>query len=105
MTVLYHPDFAGDIRRYERQYAELSPLLGDRFRFDIDSALVAIIARPTSAGHFVITRSTILRETRRRNLTNFPFFVLYGLTDSHLFFGSVIPAASDPLSWLGRLKS
>ena len=105
MTVLYHPEFAGDIRRYESQYAELSPLLVGRFRADLDSSLAAIITRPKSAGHFVNTGSTILRDVRRRNLSNFPFFVIYGTTDTHLLFGSLIPSASDPLGWLGRLKT
>jgi len=105
MTVVYHPDFAGDIRGYESQYAELSPLLVGRFRADLDSALAAIITHPTNAGHFVNTGSTIVREIRRRNLSNFPFFVIYGMTDTHLLFGSLIPSRSDPLGWLGRFKS
>jgi hypothetical protein len=37
---------------------------------------------------------------RRRNLGTFPFFVLYGLSDDVLVFRSVIPSASDPLTWL-----
>jgi hypothetical protein len=75
-----------------------------RFRRDIDIALVAVKTNPTSAGHFINTGSLILREVRRRNLEVFPFFVLYGLADDRLIFGSVIPSASDPLTWLTRFK-
>ena len=45
-----------------------------------------------------------VREVRRRNLEVFPFFVLYGLTEDCLIFGSVIPSALDPLIWLSRFK-
>ena len=104
MTVLYHPEFAGDILRFANKYSEISPKLGLKFRQDVDAALVAVVASPTGAGHFINTGSIILREVRRRNLAVFPFFVLYGLADDRLVFGSVIPSASDPLFWLKRFE-
>ncbi|MFZ5494730.1 MAG: hypothetical protein ACOZE5_05260 [Verrucomicrobiota bacterium] len=104
MTVLYHPEFAGDIRRFAAQYAVVSPRLESRFRREVDEALLAIKSNPTAAGHFVNTGSAILREVRRSNLDAFPFFVLYGLTEDCLIFGSLIPSASDPLTWLGRFE-
>jgi len=42
-------------------------------------------------------------EFRRRNLRAFPHFVLYGLFDDRLIFGSVIASRSDPLHWLARI--
>lgn len=103
MTVLYHPEFVGDIRRFAAQYSAISPKLESRFRSEVDTALAAIKANPTAAGHFLNTGSVILREVRRRNLEIFPFFVLYGLTADRLIIGSLIPSATDPLTWLGRL--
>ena len=105
MTVLYHPEFAGDIRRFACQYGTISPRLELRFRLEVDDAIAAIRQRPSAAGHFLNTGSVILREVRRRNLSIFPFFVLYGLTDTHLVFGSLIPSAADPLTWLNRFSS
>ena len=104
MTILYHPEFVCDIQRFAIQYAEISPKLEGRFRHDIDLTLAAVKTNPTNAGHFINTGSLILREVRRRNLDAFPFFVLYGLADDRLIFGSVIPSASDPLTWLTRFK-
>ncbi len=104
MTVLYHPEFARDIQRFAVRYADISPKLGVRFRQDVDAVLVAVKANPASAGHFINTGSLILREVRRRNLEVFPFFVLYGLADDRLVFGSIIPSSSDPLTWLSRFK-
>lgn len=104
MTVLYHPEFVRDIQQFAIQYADISPKLAARFRRDIDVTLAAVKTNPTGAGHFVNTGSLILREVRRRNLETFPFFVLYGLADDSLVFGSIIPGASDPLTWLARFK-
>lgn len=104
MTVLYHPEFAGDIRNFAARYAEISPRLETRFRSAVDAAVVAILGNPTGAGHFVRAGSVVLREVRRRNLEIFPFFVLYGLADDRLVFGSLIPRASDPLTWLDRFS-
>jgi hypothetical protein len=104
MTILYHPEFARDIQRFEGKYAEVSPKLASRFRQDIDGALSSVKANPTGAGHYINTGSLILREVRRRNLEVFPFFILYGLADDRLVFGSVIPSASDPLTWLKRFE-
>ncbi len=105
MTVLYHPEFAGDIRRFANQYGTISPRLEQRFRLEVDGAIAAIREDPSGTGHFVNTGSVILRQVRRRNLSIFPFFVLYGLTDTHLVFGSLIPSASDPLTWLNRFST
>lgn len=104
MTVLYHPEFANDIRLFATRYREVSPALADRFRQEIDDALAVIISNPTAAGHFLNTGSAILREVRRRNLEAFPFFVLYALADNRLVFGSLIPSASNPRHWSQRFK-
>jgi hypothetical protein len=104
VTVLYHPEFVRDIQRFATKYAKISPTLGVRFRQDVDMVLDAVKTNPTGTGHFINTGSLILREVRRRNLAVFPFFVLYGLADDRLVFGSVIPSASDPLNWLTRFK-
>ncbi|MBI3884768.1 MAG: hypothetical protein HY302_03440 [Opitutae bacterium] len=104
MKVVYHPEFPRDVLRFAAKYADISPALGVRFRREVDAALAAVIAHPAGAGHFIHTGSLILREVRRRNLDIFPFFVLYGLADDRLLFGSVIPSASDPLTWLSRFK-
>jgi hypothetical protein len=104
MTVLYHPDFASDIRRFATQYAEVSPKLELRFRDEVDATIGAINSNPTGAGHFLNAGSVLLRVVRRRNLNAFPFFVLYGMTADRLIFGALIPSASDPLTWLGRFS-
>lgn len=104
MTVLYHPEFPRDIRRFAVKYANISPQLEARFYQEVDLAIAAVITSPTGAGHFINTGSAILREVRRRNLEIFPFFVLYALADERLVFGSLIPSASDPLAWMQRFK-
>jgi len=104
MTVLYHPEFAGDIRNFAVRYAAISPRLETRFCREVDTAIAAVLSNPTGAGHFIPTDSVVLREVRRRNLEIFPFFVLYGLADDRLVFGSLIPSASDPLTWLNRFS-
>lgn len=104
MTVVYHPEFVGDIRRFASQYGTISARLEQRFRIEVDAAIAAIQENPTAAGHFLTTGSLIFREVRRCNLSIFPFFVLYGLTETHLVFGSLIPSASDPLTWLNRFN-
>ncbi len=104
MTVLYHPEFPRDIRRFAVKYGDVSPTLETRFRHEVDLAIAAVIANPIGAGHFINTGSTILREVRRCNLKIFPFFVLYALADERLIFGSLIPSASDPLTWMERFK-
>jgi hypothetical protein len=105
MRVTFHPEFAQDIRRFESEYHQIAPKLGERFRGEIDKAIEAIKKSPGSAGHFLNSGSTIVREFRRRNLRGFPFFVLYGLHNDHLIFGSVIANRSDPLTWLTRFKA
>jgi hypothetical protein len=104
MTVLYHPEFAQDIRRFQADYQLISVGLAGRFRNDVDDALAAIQSSPQSAGHFLQTGSRVVREFRRRNLRAFPFFVLYGFDNDRLLFGSVIPSRSDPLTWLTRFR-
>lgn len=85
-------------------YGEISPKLAVRFRHEVEVAIEAVAANPSAAGHFIQTGSTVLREARRRNLEVFPFFILYGLTEDQLVFGSLIPSTSDPLTWLKRAK-
>ena len=105
MKVVYHPDFPKDIKRFEAQYREVSEALGLRFRSAVDDAIARVKASPGSAGHFVNTGSQVVKEVRRRNLSSFPFFVLYALTPDLLVFRSVIPTASDPLTWLKRFQA
>ena len=103
MRVSYHPEFPKDIKRYEKQYREISDRLGLRFRDEVDQAIEHIKGSPGSAGHFLNTGSHIVKEVRRRNLQSFPFFVLYGVAGEVLVFRSLIPNSSDPLTWLKRL--
>jgi hypothetical protein len=100
MTFSYHPEFPRDIKKYEGQYRQISGALGLRFRTEVEKAIEAIKSSPGAAGHFLNTGSQIVKEVRRRNLTSFPFFVLYGVSDDVLVFRSVIPSAADPLTWL-----
>ena len=102
MTVIFHPEFPNDIRKFKAGYGQISVGLADRFRDEIYLAVDAIKASPTSAGHFLNLGSSIVTEFRRRNLKAFPFFILYGIADDRLIFGSVIPSRSDPLTWLTR---
>jgi hypothetical protein len=102
MRVVYHPDFASDIHRFQSEYEKISGGLSERFRSEVDEAIERIKRSPGSAGHFLRTPSRIVKVLRRRNLRSFPFFVLYGLLDDQLIFGSVIPSRSDPLTWLTR---
>lgn len=102
MNVSFHPDFPDDILRFEKAYQEISDTLARRFKEEIESAIEAIKASPTSAGHFLDLGSEIVRDLRRRNLRSFPHFILYGTTENTLIFGSVIPSRSDPLTWLTR---
>jgi hypothetical protein len=103
MTVLYHPEFPQDIKKFEAQYREISARLGQRFRADVDKAIEHVKASPNSAGHFLNTGSQIVKEVRRRNLKSFPFFVLYGVSGDTLVFRSLLPGTSDPLTWLKKL--
>ena len=105
MKVSFHPEFPKDIRRFERDYAQISENLSKRFRREADSPVDAIISSPTAAGHFLNLGSAIVPDLRRRNLKAFPFFVLYGIVGDQLILGSVIPSRSDPLTWLTRFSS
>jgi hypothetical protein len=100
MKVVYHPDFPKDIKRFEAQYLEVSKPLALRFRSAVDNAITRVKASPGSAGHFVNTGSRVVKEVRRCNLSSFPFFILYAVSGELLVFRSVIPTASDPLTWL-----
>lgn len=100
MRVAYHPDFPKDIKRFEAQYRRVSEGLALRFRAAVDNAIEHIQASPGSAGHFLNTGSQIVKEVRRRNLSLFPFFILYGVSGDMLVFRSLIASASDPLTWL-----
>jgi len=101
MRVFFHPEFSGDFRRFENRYSEVSAGLGTRFRSEVLQVIENIKSSPESAGHF-LTTTTARSELRRSNLRSFPFFVLYGFTGEDLFFGSIIPSRSDPLTWLSR---
>ena len=102
MRVSYHPSVPKDIKRFESQYSEISQRLALRFRADVDQAIEQIVKSPSSAGHFVNTGSKIVKEVRRRNLSSFPAFILYGVSGDMLVIGSLIARASDPLTWLKR---
>jgi len=102
MTVIFHPEFPKDIRKFETSYQQISTGLAARFRDEVYSAVEAIKLSPTSAGHLLSLGSSVIPEFRRRNLKAFPFFILYGIADERLIFGSVIPSRSDPLTWLTR---
>jgi hypothetical protein len=104
MRVVFHPDFAKDVRRFQSEYSAISEGLGSRFRRELDQVVEAIMSSPMSAGHFLNLGSNVVRELRRRNLRAFPFFVLYGVTDELVIFGALIPSRSDPLTWLTRFK-
>jgi hypothetical protein len=104
MRVLFHPEFAPDVRRFAAAYGKISPGLAARFCREIDEAIESIKQSPGSAGHFLNLASKVVPELRRRNLRAFPFFILYGATSELLIFGSVIPSRSDPLTWLTRFQ-
>ena len=99
----FHPAFAGDVLRFAAQDEAVAARLGGRFRREIDETIAEIKAAPTSAGHFLRPSPISSVVFRRRNLHAFPHFVLYGLIDDRLIFGSVIASRSDPLLWLARL--
>ena len=102
MRVAYHPEFSKDIHRYSGQYAKISVPLEKRLRAEIEDAISAIKANPGGSGHAVEVERKFIPEVRRRNLRKFPFFILYVLDEHRLLFGAVIPARSDPLTWLSR---
>ncbi len=104
MTVVFHPDFPKDIRKFEHEYAALATALAQHFRREIDEGLEAIKASPGAAGHFLNIPGFKTVPVRRRNLRSFPFFILYGAFDNRLIFGAVIPSRSDPLTWLTRFR-
>jgi hypothetical protein len=76
-----------------------------RFRAEVDKGIEHIKTSPGSAGHFLNTGSKIVKEVRRRILSSFPFFILYGVSGDALVFRALIPSSSDPLTWLERLPT
>jgi len=104
MRVVYHPDFPKEIKSFEAQYFQLSQKLAQRFRADIDDIIEKVKTAPSSAGHFLNTGSTVVKEVRRRNLSFFPFFILYAVQEDLLIFRSIIPSSSDPLTGLKRFR-
>lgn len=90
MTVIFHPEFPNNIRKFESGYAEISSGLAARFRAEVDAAVAAVKSSPQSAGHFLSLGSVIVPEFRRRNLKAFPHFILYGVAGDMLIFGSLI---------------
>lgn len=102
MSVLFHPDFPKDVRRYGAEYGRVSASLAVRFRQEVDGALSAIKSAPEAASHFIRRRAQISRDCRRGNLRAFPFFVLYGTAGPDTIIGALIPCRSDPLTWLTR---
>ena len=71
MTVIFHPEFPNDIRKFESGYAEISSGLAARFRGEIDSAIAAVKTSPQSTSHPPCSLSLLpillrrLRKTRR----------------------------------------
>jgi hypothetical protein len=41
MTVLFHPEFPNDVRKFTARYAEISTGLASRLRKEIDEAVIA----------------------------------------------------------------
>ena len=105
MKVIYHPDFPKNIKRSEAQDREVSEPLASRFRGAVDDAIGRTKTSPGSVGHFVNTGSRVVKEVRRCNLSSFPFFILYAVAGDMLVFRSVIPTASDPLTWLKHFQA
>ena len=66
MRVLFHPEFPKDIRGFEADYARISDGLAQRFRQEIDEAVLAIKLSPGSAGHFLNLGSSRPRAMRGR---------------------------------------
>ncbi len=104
MNAVYHPEFPKDIRRYRARYEAVSVRLGSRFANEIDRGIERIKSSPSSVGNFVNTGSTIIKEFRRVTLPDFPFFILYAIHADEIIIGSLIPTASDPLTWLTRFR-
>ena len=102
--VLFHPDFAKDVTKFEVGYLRISDGLARRFRNEIDDAIEAIKSTPFRAGHYLNLGSKIIPGLRRKNLRAFPFFLLYAASSDKVIFGAVIPSRSDPLTWLTRFE-
>jgi len=72
MKFVFHPQLPEDIRKHQAAYEGVSLRLGKRFQREVESTIERIKASPESAGHFLATGSTIVREFRRANLRSFP---------------------------------
>lgn len=72
MKILFHPEFASDQRKFEADYAEISPGLAARFRAEVDTAITAVKVAPTAAGHFVFGAIIPTRSDPLRWLARFP---------------------------------
>jgi hypothetical protein len=103
MRVIFHPAFPKNVRKFQNDYALVSPGLAARFHAELDDALAAIKSSPRGAGHLLNVETPPPMEVRRKNLHVFPFFVLYGIVEDRLIIASLIPCRSDPLTWLTRL--
>jgi hypothetical protein len=42
MTIVFHPKFPGDVRKFESDYSPISAGLAARFRKEVDDAVAAI---------------------------------------------------------------
>ena len=60
MRVIFHPEFPQDVQKFEKEYAQISDGLGLRFRLEVDQAIEAVKASPTSAGHILNLGSKIV---------------------------------------------
>jgi hypothetical protein len=105
MKVVIHPALADDIHRYASEYRKVYDNLGSRFEHEAVHALDRVEAGPEYAGHLLKTRSVILKNIRRCNLTSFPFFLLYAVVPDTIFIASLIPSRTDPLTWYTRLET
>ena len=101
----FHPDFPKEIKKFQAQYRKVSERLGLRFRLEVDKSIERIKASPGSAGHLLNTDSQIVKEVRRRYLSSFPFFILYGVSEETIVLRSLVASASDPLTWLTDFPS
>ena len=70
MEEIFHPQAARDVRGIERQYAEVSQDLADRFWADLNNSLDQVFDFPERQ-HFDPS------GYRRRNLKKFPYHILF----------------------------
>ncbi len=63
MTVIFHPEFPNDIRKFESGYEQISLGLAARFRNEVLAAVDAGKAAPTVAGHFRTLAPPLFRNS------------------------------------------